>query len=297
MFIDIHQHHSPKPGAPLTPELQKKWGFHYTSPEETIKHYDGVGVEKAVILPIGSPEAMRIGDPLNSEGALKLAYEYPDRFIPFCNLDPRRMFNTPTAPLGKYLECMKDRGAKGVGEMVANLPFLDPRMANLFHFCEEFEMPVLFHIAPILGGTYGVYDDPGLPQLEMSLMRFPKMIFIGHAQAFWSEIGTLETPMGRGGYQRNPVKEEGVLPKLLRKYPNLVCDLSANSGYWAMARDRAFAMHFLEEFSDRVMFGSDMSLAKPTPLMELLLDARGKDLSEETFQKVCRLNAIRILKL
>ena len=45
---------------------------------------------------------------------------------------------------------------------------------------------------------------------------------------------------------------------LMRNYKNLYADLSANSGGCAIMRDEKFGLQFLEEFQDRLMFGTDM---------------------------------------
>jgi len=298
MFIDIHQHHYIKPGVPLTAQQQEKYRYNYTEPEEVLRRYDALGIDKAIILPLVSPEPLTIMEFVGNEGALALHQAWPERFIPFCNVDPRRMNNNPQAPLGTVLELMKERGAKGVGEICSNLPFNHPLVENLFHYCDELELPVLFHIAPAQSGYYGLFDEPGLPLLERALNRYKKVTFIGHSQPFWAEIAPLSTPMSRDGYPKEPVSAEGVVPKLLRRYPNLMCDLSAGSGYNAIARDRAYGMRFLEEFADRMLFGTDIpGLNQPTPLMSLLQEARGADLSEESYQKICCGNATRLLHL
>lgn len=54
-----------------------------------------------------------------------------------------------------------------------------------------------------------------------------------------------------------PVKREGALVKLLRKYPNLYCDISANSGLFGLSRDPEYAKEFLVEFQDRVLYARD----------------------------------------
>ena len=79
----------------------------------------------------------------------------------------------------------KEPGCKGVGEVCANLPSLDPLMQNLFRLAEENEMPLTFHISPTIGENYGLFDNPGLPQLEECLKRFPNLKFSGHSQAFY----------------------------------------------------------------------------------------------------------------
>ena len=57
---------------------------------------------------------------------------------------------------------------------------------------------------------------------------------------------------------KGPVKEGGRLVCLMRNYKNLYADLSANSGGCAIMRDEKFGLQFLEEFQDRLMFGTDM---------------------------------------
>ncbi|MFQ6095950.1 MAG: amidohydrolase family protein, partial [Candidatus Bathyarchaeia archaeon] len=122
---------------------------------------------------------------------------------------------------------------------------------------------------------------------------------LAHSQPFWAEIGQLETPADRYGYPKYPVKKEGVVPKLMRRYPNLYGDLSANSGYNALARDPEYAVQFLTEFQDRLLFGTDItSLDTPTPLVDFLLSLYNKNkISKEVFRKIARENASRVLGL
>ena len=291
MFIDIHVHVRKIPGPPRDGKQA------YATPEQLLKRYDEIGVEKAVLLPGTNPECA-YGLQSNEE-VIEIAEKYPDRFIPFCNVDPRAMTNSPDAPLGEMLGYYKDMGCKGIGEVCANLPFLHPLVQNLFKHVEEVGFPLIFHIAPQIGGVYGLYDDPGLPQLERCLQMFPKLRFLGHSQPFWAEIGKLETPADRYEYPKYPIKEEGVVPKLMRRYPNLYGDLSAYSGYNALARDPDYAVRFLDEFQDRLLFGTDICAPDtPTPLVDFLLDLResGK-ISEEVFWKIARQNAVKLLGL
>ena len=290
MFIDIHVHVRRVPGPPHE-------GGYYPTPEELIRIYDRLEIERGVLLPGVNPECAYSVQ--SNEEVIEIAEKYPDRFIPFCNVDPRFVSNSPDAPLDKILKYYRDRGCRGVGEVCANLPFLHPLVQNLFRHVQDVGLPLTFHIAPQIGGVYGLYDDPGLPQLERSLRLFPKLIFLGHSQPFWAEIGRLETPADRYGYPDYPVREEGVVPKLMRRYPNLYGDLSAHSGYNALARDPEYAVKFLNEFQDRLLFGTDItSPDTPTPLRDFLLRLyREGRISEKVFWKVSRGNAIRLLGL
>ena len=230
---------------------------------------------------------------------LALAERHGGRFIPFCNVDPRAMKNSPFAPLGDLLSHYKDRGCKGVGEVTANLPLLDPLVRNLFRCVEDAGLPLTFHLAAQVGDTYGLCDDPGLPQLDRTLSAFPNLTFLAHSQVFWAEMAPLRKPADRYGYPKYPVDSEGVVPKLFRQHENLRGDLSAGSGHNALARDPDYAVEFLNEFQDRLLFGTDICAPEtPTPLVDFLIDLRDRNkISREVFNKVARENAIRLLHL
>lgn len=194
----------------------------------------------------------------------------------------------------------KSRGAKGIGELTCNYYFDDPLMLNLFKHCERCDMPVLFHLGD-MGNDYGLVDELGLPRLEKVLKMFPKLIIIGHSQKFWSEIGGDCTEENRGGYPEGRVKEGGCVVELMRKYKNLHADLSAGSGCNAMTRDEEFGCRFLEEFGERVYFGTDVCAVshfnRPMTRLSAWLDRMmqtGK-ISYDTYKNVCRDNALRLL--
>jgi hypothetical protein len=270
----------------------------YCTCEELLARYDELGIEAGVMLPEVSPECVYI--PESNEDVLARAARFPGRLIPFCNIDPRAMTNRPDAPLDKLLAHYKALGAKGVGEVTCNLPFTDPLVQNLFHHVEAAGLPLTFHISPEIGGNYGLYDDPGLPQLEECLRQFPNLRFLGHSQAFWAEM----TPLGEGaqdrrGYPKGTIRVEGRVQELMRRYPNLLGDLSAGSGHNALARDLDYAARFLDEFQDRLYFGTDICYPDtPTPLVDLLLKLRDSGaISDSVFRKVARENAAALLEL
>lgn len=292
--IDIHAH------TTLFPQFYPPFvgGKRYISPEELIAVYDEIGVEKGVLLPISSPEGQVT--PMTSEACKYLSDMYPDRFLWFCNVDPRSTANNPHADLAGIIEFYKGLGAKGVGEITARIAADDPRLDNLFAACESCEMPAIFHIAQDFNTSYGIVDELGLPRIEGILKKHPKLKLIGHSQAFWSEISADNTEETRGGYPKGKITD-GRIAELMRRYENFYCDLSAGSGANAMMRDREYAVSFLEEFSDRILFGIDMCLAgSDVPhllgnfLLELVDEGR---LRVETYKKIVRDNAITLLGL
>jgi predicted TIM-barrel fold metal-dependent hydrolase len=87
---------------------------------------------------------------------------------------------------------------------------------------------------------------------------------------------------------------------MLRSYGNLYADLSAMSGYNAVTRDEAFGVQFLNEFQDKLFFGTDMCFADPQGRMPQLaylrrLLAEGR-ISDSVFAKITSGNALKVLK-
>ena len=294
MFIDIHVHTRRTPGFPRVTGDKMT----YATPDQLMAAYDEMGIERGVLLPGVCPECNCV--PQCNEDSLELAKAYNGRFIPFCNIDPRNINNSWRAPLDKMMLYYKERGCKGVGEVTANIPILDPMVQNLFRCAEIADMPVTVHLSPYVGHAYGLVDDSGLPQLEETLKRFPKLKIFGHSQTFWAEMSTINTIEDRFGYPKGPVTE-GAVPRLMRQYPNLYGDLSAGSGCNALTRDPEYAVKFLTEFQDRLFFGTDV--AQPTMptlrgLATFLKDLLAKGaISQTVFNKIARENAIRVLGL
>jgi len=288
MFIDIHVHTVSRP-APL-----RNGATAFAAPEFLIKRYNMLGIETAVILPTVNPDGAH--QIQSNEEALEIAERFPGRFVPFCNIDPRMDTNDGNANLDFLVGYYQAQGCRGCGEVCANLPFDDSRVETLFCACEKYGMPLTFHIAPQIGGCYGLYDEPGLPLLEKALQKFPGLTFLGHSQPFWAEIGAVD-PAERNSYPSGPVTP-GRLVELMRRYPNLCGDLSAGSGCNAVSRDEAFGAGFLEEFQDRLYFGTDICHPDTqTPLVDYLLRLRAEGkITEGCFAKIARGNAVHLLE-
>ena len=294
--IDIHVHSVlSKIGCPHNDGIN-----HFTTPDELRKMYDDLGIEKGIQLPLSSPEGR--GRLITSEECYLLATQYPETYIWFCNVDPRQGTNTADFDLGIFLNHYKQMGAKGVGEVTANLYIDDPYMYNLFAVCEKLGLPLTFHIGT-KGVSYGMVDDLGLPRLEKALQDFPNLTFLGHSQLFWSEISGDNDEKTRGGYPTGPVAPGGRVEELMRKYPNLHGDMSAGSGCNAFMRDPEHAYKMIEEFQDRLYYGTDICDPRNATndmlnLGKFLDDAveNGK-ISWEAYFKVCRGNALKLLGL
>ena len=293
MFIDIHSHLILFPTCPRPSDGKQP----YPTPEVMLEYYDGIGVDKSIMLPVVSPDSNYRCQ--SNDEIFEIHRRYPDRFIPFCNMDPRNMRNTPDAKMEYVMKYYRDKGCRGVGELTANMAMDDPRVHNLFRAAECAGLPVTIHIGTQIGGMYGLVDEAGLPKLEEVLQKFPDLKIFGHSQPFWAEMSQNPTRAERNGYPKGKVIE-GRVAELMRKYPNLYGDLSAGSGCNALMRDEEYGIRFLNEFQDRLMFGIDNYSTPDDPpglmvyLKKLLAD---KKISQELFDKVTHGNAIRILDL
>ena len=268
----------------------------WSSLAQLLARWDEAGVERGVIQPLLGPEFY---EPQSNQDVLEMARAHPDRVTPFFCIHPRAVRNAPDADFRPLIEYYLEQGCRGFGEATFNLPFRDPLVRNLLAQLDEYDLPFCFHLHDRAGEGYGFIDDPGLPGLEEALRRYRRIRFLGHSPVFWSEIGRLQTPADRPGYPNYAFDEEGVLPTLLRRYPNLYGDLSAGSGHNALARNPEYAVRFLDEFQDRLLFGTDICAPQtPLPLVDLLNEMRADGrVSETAFQKIARENAQRLLGL
>ncbi len=288
--IDVHCHVSMWEHALVTPDMP------YITPEELKKTFSAFGIEKGMILPLISPEGQFTVQ--TNEETEHIANMHHDHFYWFCNIDPRMGDNNAKTDFSVFLEHYKKRGAIGVGEVTANLYIDDPVIQNLFYHCGELDMPVTIHMAPGFSGGYGLVDDIGLPRLEKMLKKYPKLKILGHSTCFWSEISDNVTEENRDD---NGVGKAngGRIAEIMRECPNLYCDLSAGSGYHALNRDKEHAYRFIEEFSDRLLFGSDITAPNQRAYMSEWLDEEFEkgNISKENYRKICRENAIRLFHL
>lgn len=295
MIIDMHTH---------VTDLSHRQERESVTFENLIARLDDEGIDQAVLLPIVSPETHKFPslfipqpDPVSQ---LRAAAAYPDRIIPFGNVDPRNGGNSARVDFSWVLERFVEMGARGLGEVTANLHADDPRMVNLFRHCGNWQLPVLIHGTGPGEGLYGLIDDVGSPRLARLLDQVPDTIVVGHGPGFWSEISANLTLEAKSGYPKGPIDEEGSLPRLLRTYPNLVCEMSAGSGLNALTRDPEYGIKFIHEFQDKLMFGTDVCFGDVAGRMRHLawfrgLLAEGK-ISQEIFEKVTSGNALKVLR-
>jgi len=309
LIIDFHTHVGDLRSPGRMDRIPVTW-------ENLLRRLDRQRIDKAVFLPLGvSPESTQapflFAPHPDIAGQLNAALDYRDRVIPFGNIDPRmgclgnldaeQLANPPETDFGWILERFRELGCAGIGEVTANIPLDDFRVINLCRQCGRFGMPVLFHITGPGRGVYGLIDEIGSPRLERLLQAAPETTVVGHAPGFWAEISGDASHQDKFVYPEGPVSAEGSLIRLLRSYPNLYADISAGSGLNAIKRDRDFGIRFLNEFQDRILFGTDVCFADPQgdiPTLQYLRELQSDGaISREVFDKITGTNALKVLAL
>jgi len=226
---------------------------------------------------------------------------HAERIIPFGNLDPRWLLNSPASDFRPLLDWFIAHGCRGIGEVTANLPFDDPRVVAMFRQSGEKGLPVTIESTGFDSGCYGLQDEPGAPRLERLLQAAPETIIIGHGPGFWAEMSADATMADKRGYPGGPIRAEGAVPRLLRAHPNLYADLSARSGWNAITRDPEYGVRFLDEFQDRLFFATDTCFADAAgqmPQLPYLQDLRDQGrLTPQAYARITGDNARRLLHL
>ncbi len=295
MIIDIHAH------VYAFPKIKSRLsGSAFMSAEEQIAVMNQKGIDKAVILPLNNPESP--SEPQSIGEILYICEKYKGRFIPFCNVDPRLPGNKELIKAEDYdyrIEQYKQLGCRGLGELTCRIKWTDPSMLMLLRACEKYGLCVTFHTVLEQTNSYGVIDEMGLTGLEQVLKKFPKLKFLGHSGSFWSEISKDVRPEEKNTYVSTQVKPTGRLVKLMRSYPNLYGDLSANSGLNALQRDLPYAYDFIDEFQDRLLLGLDYcSITNDLNHIEWFREMKNNNkISKNIYEKIMWQNANIVLNL
>ena len=181
------------------------------------------------------------------------------------------------------------------GELKLRMMYDNPDAIRMYHVCGQKKLPVIVHIdyefnssskQPWPNWWYG----GGIDAFERAVAKCPDTIFLGHAPGFWAHISG-DDRFDKEAYPKGPVIPGGKLVDMLRKYPNLHCDLSAGSGLNSLKRDSSFAVEFIDEFQDRILYARDYF----DNAHQEFLNSLG--LSKETLDKIYSGNALKIVPI
>jgi uncharacterized protein len=206
-----------------------------------VAHQRALGIQRTVLLPAGSKYGLAAGCGGN-DTVMNLARRYPKEFFFFANELP------DLAETRQVLEKYLKAGAIGIGEQKFPVDCDSPHILKIAAIAQEFDVPVLLHF------EHKSYNF-GLERFHKVLEKFPKVLFIGHAQTWWGNIDRNhdQTIM----YPKTKVTPGGITDRLLSDYPNMYGDLSAGSGLNSLLRDEDHAREFLKRHQDKLLYGSD----------------------------------------
>jgi len=260
-----------------------KW-FGY-NPEDVVRNMDRIGVDKAWALTWQEVDGGLCSnyEHLSPQSVMAAARRWPDRFIPFCGIDPRR------ERAEQILRELVEQGCRGYGELKVRLMYDNPDCIRMYDLCAELGLPVLVHIdvpLPNVDFWYGGSVDA----LERAMVKCPRTRFIGHGPGFWREISG-SASRSRKLYPSGRVTPGGKVQKLLQRYRNFHADLSGGSGLNALKRDPRHARRFLEKHHRRLLYGTDC-------YNRLLLDfLESLDLPKRVLGSILWRNAARLVPL
>jgi predicted TIM-barrel fold metal-dependent hydrolase len=192
---------------------------------------------------------------------------FPDRFVAGYCPDPRKADAVDRLELA-----VEQYGVQVCGELKLRMMFDNLDALRLYEVCGKHSIPVVVHIdypIPLGTGEYprsNYWYGGGIEPFERAIQKCPETVFIGHGPGFWGRISKDEKYL-ETYYPEGPVVPGGELYRLLRDYPNLYADLSADSARKGLSRDGGVGKEFLLEFQDRLMFARDCFSRS---LMELL---------------------------
>jgi predicted TIM-barrel fold metal-dependent hydrolase len=254
--VDFHSHDYPKTDADV---------------DEWVATMNDAGIAKSTILSYSTGASF--------DSVVKKYARYKDRFDIWCGFDYTG-YETPGWEKNAIaeLERCHEMGAKGVGELgdkglgefyskpVAGwgLHIDDPRMQPLLKRCAALHMPVSIHVAED-AWMYQNADsaNDGLMNAAEWKVDMSKKGILNHDQL----ITTLENAVKNNPgttfiacHLANCCSDLLILGKLFDKYPNLYADIAAR--YGEIAPIPRFVHDFMEKYSDRIVYGTDMGTEK-----------------------------------
>jgi len=227
-IIDVHEHiqsvEQLSKFFPAMKELSIDVITFLGSPNQTLQRYDYTGKNFT-------------GYDRNNGEVLKIANSDPKTFKALCTLNPNDKHQ-----LEKLQECMEN-GAIGVKLYNGHGAFYkrlgvrldDPEMMKVYEYCEQNEIPVLYHI------NLSKYYDQTINILE----AYPNLI--------------LDLPH----FGINSIKLDK-LSEILERFPNTYTDISFGAPEYTAAGFRRLNnkvskfQAFFERFQDKILFGTDM---------------------------------------
>ncbi|MBO8168175.1 MAG: amidohydrolase family protein [Thermoanaerobacteraceae bacterium] len=233
--------------------------------ENCFRSQDENMISRNVLLPLSTPRADRTPE------ALKVAREYPDRFIAFCSVHPRD--KGVATKIFRY----KELGAKGFKLKITDMELKNDfkPLIEVFKLCHEAKLPVLLHT----GAITAIKRENVSPTLWELLQSTRVELF-----------GELLPKLPRDFvfiFGHSGIQEFERVAEYMKEYPATYAEISCQS---------AESIKYLirEVGSERLLFGSDWpALPQALTLSRVLLATEG---DPEARDNILYRNAERILR-
>ncbi len=226
-------------------------------------------VEKAIIF------ALRYGDSVgiesNDETTAAAVAKYPDKFVGFAYVDPRR-----ADCMDMLVHAIEDLKLKGVkfGPIYNGVALSDPRLTPVYEYLQKNNIPLTMH----MGTTYArnaPVDMGRALHVEPVALKYPDLVMV----------------MAHMGH---PWYEECII--VSRKQPNVFCEISALSYRpWQYYNILIAAQEY--RITDKIFFGTDFPFARVDESVDGLLGINDQlegtklpRVSEETMQRILTSN-------
>ena len=279
MIIDFHTHIFPKAIRENREEYfssESAFKLLYSSPgsklvgaKEIVDSMDEQGVDKSVSF--GFPWKSSQTFQKHNDYIMETVARYPQRLIGLCCFEP---FNREAVP--EAVRCIEG-GLSGIGEIAFYQSGINEaalnRLAPLMEICRDKDLPVLIHTNEPVGHIYPGKTPNTLKQIYYLVKRFPEnKIVLAH----W----------GGGIFFFNLLKKDAK-----ESLKNTYFDTAASPFLYDPEIYR-YAMDIAGP--DKILFGSDFPLIKPTRYFKELEQS---GLSKDNIESICGRNAARLLKL
>jgi predicted TIM-barrel fold metal-dependent hydrolase len=239
-----------------------------------LEQMDRRGVDRAVVHPIdiADPE---LGES-STEWVLTQTQRYPDRFIPFANLNPTE----PGSPK-RLIHYVRDYGCRGLKlhPPLHDFSLEDPAVAVILHTAGELQVPVLIHTGPIFVRSARLRYGDAAAVDDLARTCPDTTIVLAHGDPFG------DSAVLAGKHPNVYIDISIILPRLAEVIPGLL----KNTLEWISEGT--------QEGADKVLFGSDANPLRPDRLEKTLhlVETAGLDLV--TRDKILGGNAARLLAL
>ena len=222
-------------------------------------------VEKAIVFALGYAESSGIAS--SDETTAAAVAKYPDKFVGFAYVDPRR----PDC-MDRLVYAIEDLKLKGVkfGPIYNGVALSDPRLVPVYEYLQKHNIPLTMH----MGTTYArnaPIDMGRALHVEPVALRYPDLVMV----------------MAHMGH---PWYEDCIV--VSRKQPNVFCEISALFYRpWQYYNILIAAQEY--RITDKIFFGSDFPAARVDESVDGLLSINDQlegtklpRVSEETMQRI-----------